>query len=222
MIKLVAFDWNGTLIADTMACCKAGNEVLNSLGIKDISLGTFRNTIKIPLTEHFNDLGADVSKVLKNPRKYASIFEKNYETRVQKVRTRKNARRLLQMLSKRNINSIIFSNYSYEKIIHQLNRLEIDKYFDMVLAEPELKSVYTKRHKMDKLTDYIISQKINHNQLLIIGDTEEEIDIAKALKAYSVAITSGFYSTHRLKAAKPDYLISNLFQLIPIIETLNG
>jgi len=38
MIKLVSFDWNGTILADTYAVLESDNEVLKALGKKPITL----------------------------------------------------------------------------------------------------------------------------------------------------------------------------------------
>ena len=48
MIKLVIFDWNGVLIADTRACLEADNYILKEFGGKPVSLKVYKDTIIIP------------------------------------------------------------------------------------------------------------------------------------------------------------------------------
>ncbi|MBI2599078.1 HAD family hydrolase, partial [Candidatus Curtissbacteria bacterium] len=69
---------------------------------------------------------------------------------------------------------------------------------------------------------FAIDNKLKSSEVLVIGDTTEEVEIAKSLGCISVAITDGNVSTARLKAAKPNYLINNLKEIIPIIENLNS
>lgn len=59
-------------------------------------------------------------------------------------------------------------------------------------------------------------------EVLVVGDTEEEIEIAKQFGCRSVGLTGGNISAARLKAAKPDFLIHNLNQLKSIINNSNN
>ena len=72
MIKLVAFDWNGTLLADTKPVVDADNVVLKKLGLKPITVSQFRNAFTIPLIEYYANLGIDEKMYLKNKEKLIS------------------------------------------------------------------------------------------------------------------------------------------------------
>ena len=68
---------------------------------------------------------------------------------------------------------------------------------------------------------YIKQNKFKPNEVISVGDTEEEIEIGKKYGYHTVAITGGFNSTGRLKKHKPDFLIHNMKDLIGIIKKLN-
>ncbi|MBI2327677.1 HAD family hydrolase [Candidatus Curtissbacteria bacterium] len=119
------------------------------------------------------------------------------------------------------VESIIFSNHTLYGITKQLERLKISKYFSSVLANTELDTSFKGKTKEEKLKYYIKSQQLQFDQVLVIGDTTEEIEIGKALGAITIAITDGYNSTSRLKMAKPDFLITDLAQVILIIKNLN-
>ena len=78
----------------------------------------------------------------------------------------------------------------------------------------------TGRSKKDKLKAFIKAHNFLPTETLIIGDTIEEIEIGKELGIITIAITQGNTSTPRLKTAKPDYLISDLKQVIDIIKKI--
>ncbi len=67
----------------------------------------------------------------------------------------------------------------------------------------------------------IKTKKLTTKEVVIVGDTLEEIEIAKNFGCYAVAITGGHNSTSRLKAMKPDFLLHNLSELKKIIVKLN-
>lgn len=220
MIKLVAFDWNGTIFSDASTCCEAVNEVLKFLKLKPVSLKTYREHFDVPVTRTYLGLGISQEQIDSKSTEIVKTFHTNYEIRATKVRTRAYTRELLEWLSKNNIESIIFSNHIDEPIKRQLKRLKLEKYFSLVIANSELHTSLNGRNKQEKLKDYIQSKKLLPNEVLIIGDTVEEIEIGKELGVTTVAITQGFCSTARLKAVNPEYLINSLKEVMGIIKSV--
>jgi phosphoglycolate phosphatase len=120
------------------------------------------------------------------------------------------------------IPAIIFSNHILKDVDQHLKRLKIENYFHEVLArEKNDITLLRKRNKEQKLLAYIKKHGIHPNEVLCVGDTCEEIDIAKEHSMISVALTGGNVSATRLKASKPDYLIHNLVKLESIVRNLN-
>lgn len=222
MIKLAAFDWNGTIFSDTLACCESVNEVLKFLKLKPVTLQTYREHFDVPVTKAYLGLGISEEQISNSAAEIVKTFHTNYEIRAAKVRTRAYTRELLGWLSKNNIKSIIFSNHIDEPIKKQLKRLRLDNYFSAVLANSELNSSLKGRNKQEKLKNYIKNKGLSPDEVLIIGDTVEEIEIGKQLGAITVAITQGFCSTKRLKTSSPNYLISSLKEITNITENINS
>ena len=222
MIKLIAFDWNGTIFSDTRACYESVNEVLKFLGLKPATLKSYREHFDVPVTRAYLGLGVSEEQLKSKATEIVQTFHTNYEIRAAKVRTRAYSKELLEWLSKNNIKSVIFSNHIDEPIKKQLRRLNIEEYFSAVLANSKLDSSLKGRNKQEKLREYIQSNNLLPNETLIIGDTVEELEIGKELGVITVAITHGFCSTSRLKAAKPDYLINSLREVVNIIKDINS
>lgn len=222
MIKLVAFDWNGTLFADTLAIYESVNEIFKSLNLKTVSLKDFQNHFDVPVTKTFLGLGMPKAIMDKNASEIVQTFHSCYEPRSEKVRTRVFARQLLEWLSKNGIKSIIFSNHIDEQIKKHLKRLKIEKYFSEVIANSNIHSSYKGRQKHEKLKNYLVENKIKASEVLIVGDSIEEIEIGKDLGVIVAAITDGNCSTRRLVQHKPDYLINNLNEVIRIIKYPNS
>lgn len=221
MVKLVAFDWNGTIFADTYAILESVNEIFKSVNLKSISLTTFQKHFDVPVRNTYLALGIP-KEIVKREAELAKIFHSFYEIRVAKVRTRAYAKNLLAWLFKKNIKSIIFSNHIDEPIKKQLKRLKIEKYFSEVLANSYLETALKGRSKHEKLLSFIKNNNLSAQEILLVGDTVEEIEIGKELGAITVAITHGNCSTARLKVIKPDYLINSLKDVIDIIKEKNS
>lgn len=221
MIKLVAFDWNGTVFADTFAILYGVNEVFKILNLKPVTLKDFQNHFDVPVTKTYLGLGAPEELLRKRTKDIVNTFHSSYESRATKVRTRAYAKELLGWLSKNNIKSIIFSNHIDEPIKKQLKRLKIENFFSEVIANSALDSSFNGRNKHEKLKNYLTVNNLSPDEVLIIGDTIEEVEIGKDIGAIVVALTGGNCSTLRLKKHKPDYLIHNLREVIGIIDQIN-
>lgn len=217
MIKIIVFDFNGVLIADTRACMATDNHVLKTFGGKPVSLKIYQDTIIIPSVDFYSKHGCDKGKLLKNSRKWGKVFHTYYESRVAKCRSRKGALELLKWLKSRSITSIILSNHTVEGIRLQLKRLKMADYIVQVIANTQQNNSMKGRNKTEKFKQLIKDKNYKKEEVLIIGDSPEEIEMGKSLHITTVAITGGYYATHRLKQSQPDYLINSLSGLKDIV-----
>jgi len=222
MIKLVAFDWNGTLLADTEACWEGANAEFKAAGAKPISLLRYRQTFTIPYIECLVKNGVKRKHVLANSKKISDAFHNFYEPRAARCRTRGGVREVLAWLKKNRIQSMIYSNHTIVGIESQLKRLKIGHHMDVVLANGAKEGSLHSRGKGQKLNDYVKRHKLKPGEVISVGDTEEEIEIGKHYGYYTVAITGGYNTVFRLKKRQPDFLIHNMKELVGIIKKLNN
>ena len=59
--KLVVFDWNGTILSDTLHSWKAGNTCLEFYNHPGISLKQYRETFTFPIMHFYKLNGDDVN-----------------------------------------------------------------------------------------------------------------------------------------------------------------
>jgi len=221
MIKLVAFDWNGTILADTVPCWEGANKEFIEAGLKPVSIQRYRQIFTIPYIETLVKNGADRSYVIKNSKRISSAFHDYYEQRPASCRTRGGVRGVLSWLKKNHIQSMIYSNHTVVGIEAQLKRLKIGHHMDVVLANGTTEGSLHNKGKGEKLRDYARKNKYKPSEIISVGDTEEEIQIGKKHGFHTVAITGGYNTVARLKKQKPDFLIHNMKELIGIINKLN-
>jgi phosphoglycolate phosphatase-like HAD superfamily hydrolase len=223
MIKLVAFDWNGTLFADAQTILNADNIVFKKLGMKPVSIKKFRESFHMPVVNYWKNLGYNDRFINKNKIIIEELFAVIYEPLANKTRSRAGAREVLKFLNSQKIEAIIYSNHTTPNIENQLRRLKLDKLIAKVLARDigDYSHVH-KRGKQQKLEDYVKQRKFKPREIISIGDTEEEIEIGKELGYHTVAITGGYNTTARLKKHHPDFLIHNMLELKKIAAKLNN
>jgi len=217
MLKLVVFDWNGTILSDSKTCVDADNHVFKLFNLKPLTLKRFRETFDIPLDKYYAANGLNEKMFWENLTLVQDTFHKQYNILAKKCRTRAGAKKLLKWLSGKKIESVILSNHVIEDIESHLSRLKLKKFFKTILANKQHYTVCIKS-KQEMLQSFLQKNRIKRSETIIIGDAPEEIEIARklGLKA-AISLSDGFYSKKRLKALKPDYLIDNLNQAIPIL-----
>jgi len=218
MRKLVVFDWNGTLLADVQACLAADNNILKKFGGATVDLKTYRDTIIIPAIDFYVWHGCNRNSIIAQAKTLSADFHRFYEAKAAHTRMRPGARKLLQWLHKHSYRIVILSNHTIVGIQQQLKRLQIESYFSDILANSVLGSALQGRNKLEKLKSYLKSHHYQPKDILIVGDSPEEIGIGKSLHITSVAVCHGYISTARLRAAQPDYLIPSLGGLKRIIQ----
>ena len=220
-IKLVVFDWNGTLLADTAAVVESINvgemPVLNH---SPITVAEYQAVYDAPLHNYYRALGVSDEDHEKHAAALSKGFHGHYEQLLGKTKTRPGARRALDDLHAKRIQRIILSNYITDRIAEQLKRLKLTHHFEYILAN-EHGGIAHKTGKQHRLEKYLEEHDIPATDVVIVGDSLEEIRIAHALGTKVISITGGTCSIKRLREAKPDAIISSLFQLNKVVEEMS-
>lgn len=219
MIKLAVFDWNGTLIADAKALYEGVNKELAVFDLPPITLQQYRELSEIPVINFYKKFGISEKVFRAKSDAVAQAFHSYYEPRVAKVRTRSGARALLDNLHRKKIVRIVLSNHNVEAISLQLQRLKLQHHFEAILANDTLTGSHLVG-KADRLKKYLQTSPIKPSEVVIIGDTPEEIQIGKKLGVKSISITGGYCTEQRLRTAGPDSLVHKLRDIENVIKEM--
>lgn len=216
---LIVFDWNGTILCDTRQTWLAGNECLKFYGADPMSLSDYRRLFTFPIMDFYEAYGVCPKHVLRHKEESNAVYQKHYEQLVTNARTRRGARNVLDWLHGQGAPTIILSNYVTDKIEGHLQRLGLEHYFRDVSANTcNGTSILEKTSKTARLQSYMDQHGFEASNTVIIGDTMEEPEIARALGLTSIGITDGGISRARLRAAQPDHIIHSLEGMIPILK----
>lgn len=218
MKRLVVFDWNGTLLSDTVPSWKAANICLNYYGAPSISLQRYRETFHFPVIHFYKLNGCDVDDVLARKEEAYTAFQTAYEKFAVHARTRRGTREVLTWLQQQNIPAIILSNYLKAKIEEQLRRLKLRHFFTDISGHTDGMKILQSTSKMERLSGYLTQHGYRPENIVIIGDSDEEPTLARHLSLTSIGITGGYITEKRLRAAKPDHIIHNLKELVSLFS----
>ena len=216
--KFIVWDWNGTLLDDTDAVLVALNAVLTKSDHAPMSMETFRAISTTQRHKFYCDAGVSKEKVALVLETERAIFHDTYEPLANDVLLHQGAKDVLQQLRTNNVSNLIVSNHISDKIIKLLHKHDVHPYFDEIIAYACRNTQFKDVTKGDKLRQHMEANKLSGANALIIGDTTEEIQIARDSGMISVAITGGVHSETRLRDMKPDYVIHALTELGPILQ----
>src|SRR4051812_1032065 len=222
MIKLVAFDWNGTIFDDIEGGTRAESATRAHFGFKNTTAEEIRKHFIIPIRKYWINAGLSEEFFDKHSGEIDAEFMKNYEPEEAVSPIRKNTKEILDWLESQNIQSVIASNHIVPHIEKQTTRFGIRRYFKAILARDVFGDIthHKRTFKDELLAKYVEDNQLNPQEVIIVGDTTEEIEIGRKLGYFTISITNGWQSEDRLKAAAPDYLIHDLIELKDIIATI--
>jgi phosphoglycolate phosphatase len=89
-----------------------------------------------------------------------------------------------------------------------------------VLANTDYGAAAKKRGKQEKLAVFLRRASYRRQDVVIVGDSPEEVEIGRALGIWTVAVTGGYYSAARLSECAPDALVGRLGQIKVVLQHL--
>lgn len=198
-IKVVSFDWNGTLLNDSVWAFE---------GVKEV----FRHFKKpLPTIEEYRK-GAEESfatfyqrRGIKSPRELLDRIINKKLASLPPPKLFYDTSSTLRFFRKRNIKTALISSHKEQMLISDIAFYKIESLFDFVRGNAVNKTV-----SLEELIDYF---KVEPREVVYVTDTAEDIIFAKSAGVIACAIPRGYNSMKKLIEAKPDYLISYLREL---------
>jgi len=218
MKSAIVFDWNGTLLDDANAVLQTVNAILSRFSRATVDMQRFREEFELPLSVLYRNLDMSEDEVEVVHSNDSAIFHDTYESLASKALLRKGARNILLAAHRQAVQTVILSNHIVEPIRVQVRRLGIKSCVTEILAFESRATQFRSMSKEDRLRLYMQANDLSAERTVVVGDMPIETEIARNLGLISVSITGGFVSETRLRAARPDYMIHDHHDLVPILQ----
>lgn len=214
MIEAVLFDLDGT-VADTNALIYASFQAMftEKLGIT-VADETIYNFFGEPLEKTLRRYEEDPKDLLDFYRAH------NLKHHDEMVTAFEGVEEALIHLKKKGLPLGIVTSKREEMARRSLSCLGLTKYFDVIVT-PE----YTKEHKPSKeplLKACELLGGVDPTKTIMVGDAVYDILCGQGAGAYTAGVTYSKVSLDRLRALKPSYMLDDLRELLPIVDTLNA
>ena len=203
MVTQIIWDWNGTLWNDTWLCVEINNHMLARRNLPPITIETYQDKLCFPVTDYYCQLGFDYQ--VDPYRQLAEEFIAEYETRRFECELQHGARDLIAFLQTVNIPQAVLSAYEQEALREATDYFQLTEYFDDIIG---LNDIYA-AGKVENGKQYISESDTDPNDVLFIGDTIHDFEVAQAMGVHCVLMTGGHNSRHRLESCE-----------VPVFDTL--
>jgi len=209
MIKLLVFDFDGTLVDTKNVIYDLVEQSIQKFNYNVERVVLQQELGNKPLQEFLPLLGIkkkDVARI---------IDDSNIEQikNVSQIRGTKS----LNCLGKIHKKKIIISNNISEFIKDILHSLNIT-FFEEIYGIDDLK-----KDKAQKIKQIMKSDKLKPSEIIYLGDKEIDIHVARKVGCYSVILSNEFSwgDKKAILKSKPDFIITSLTQVKDIVKKLD-
>jgi phosphonatase-like hydrolase len=222
MIKMIVFDMAGTTVNENMVVYKTLQKAINEAGF-DFTMeqvlaegagkekaDAIRSVLKVYAQKQDDSLTDSIYQ------RFIALLDKAYDT--QDILPQDNAEDLFRALKERNILVVLNTGYNQKtarQLIAKLGWKEGVEFDGLVTATdvphnrpyPDMIRLAMKEFR---IVDPLEVAKVGDSVI----DIEEGVNAGCSL---NIGITTGAHTRQQLQSVKPDYIIDNLLELLPLL-----
>ena len=190
--KHILWDWNGTLFNDADLCIDLINGVLQKRDKKALTAEEYKNIFTFPVKDYYSKAGLDFSK--HSFELLGKEWMDQYELRKNECSLFPNAKEVITFISTLGIEQSILSAYSQHTLLAIVESHGILNNFTYVTG---LDHIYA-TGKVEIGKELIAKINLSGNEIVLIGDTIHDYEVAMELGIKSILIARGHQSKDRL------------------------
>jgi len=205
-VKGIIWDWNGTLLDDTKLAVETMNGMLGKRNLQTLSVDQYKEVFTFPVKDYYEKIGFDFEL---EPFEIPAIeFIERYNRLVSDCNLHDDAIPVLEYLKYYHIRQFVVSAMQQEMLDQCMEHYDIGKYFEHVSG---LDNHYADS-KVDNAKRMIADLQLNPEELILIGDTIHDFEVASELGCKCILIANGHQSRLVLQSTGTT-IVDSLMQL---------
>lgn len=205
MIRAVIFDWSGTLADDQALTRAVTNDVLIHFGGEPVDEETYRRDFRLPVEHFYRGRIGPVSRA-----QVDEVFFARFRDRSTESQLFEGVLPYLWLLKKRGMQLAVLSSMSSDILEGLVAYFQLGGLFQEVLGNAGDKRV--------ALPGLIKKLAVPSDQVLYLGDMENDVQAAKQAGAIAGAALYGYANPDRLRDQGPDHQFSSLDEVITLLD----
>ena len=205
-IRCIIWDWNGTLLDDVELCVQTINEMLEKRNLQTLSISGYKEVFSFPVKNYYQKIGFDFQN---EPFEIPALeFTERYNNQVVGCQLHESSFSILSYFHSIGIRQFILSAMKQDILEECLNHYRISHFFEHVSGLDNHYAV----SKLENGHRLISDLKLEVDNLILIGDTVHDFEVANALGCRCVLLANGHQSKEVLQATGA-VIIGQLSQL---------
>ena len=189
----IIWDWNGTIVDDAFVFIKIMNSFLKERGLPLISLKDYRRFFVFPVKNYYINLGFDFTKESFEILSHEFIAE--YKKAMFAPGLVGGVRSLISALNNKKITQVVVSAQENCLLKKAVNYYKLNKSFVCVQGTDNYRAI----GKVDIAKKVFNGHLRGSKKTILIGDTEHDAEVARALFIDCCLVSYGHSSKERLK-----------------------
>lgn len=190
--KHIIWDWNGTLLNDVELSLSIINRILREREIDELSLEKYRSIFTFPIRDYYEKAGLDLKK--HSFKELGAEWIVEYEKRKSECTLFEGAEDVLRRISNFSSGQSVLSAYPQSALEEIIASLNLSNYFTQLSG---LDHIYADS-KIIQGKSMVNKLNLAKNELLLIGDTIHDYEVAEAIGAECILIAAGHQAKERL------------------------
>jgi len=191
--KHIIWDWNGTLFDDAWLCVDVMNGVLSRRNLPLMTIERYREVFDFPVIDYYKRLGFDFDN---EPFEISGTeFIVEYEKRRYEAKLQAEVKEVLQYVKDLGMSQSLLSAYKQGTLDELVDYFGLRSFFIGVLG---LDNHYA-HSKIDIGRQWMDEMHYDSHEVLFVGDTVHDHDVADAIGADCVLIPSGHHTLQKLE-----------------------
>lgn len=201
---VVVWDWNGTLLNDSIHTHKVICSILENEGLNPISMEAYRDHFGFPIANYYKKIG--LPSIGSEFDRVAHDFIDGYKTHYNDLILFDDSEELLRTVNELCIQQYILSAAKSDELKLLLDKFELSDYFNDVSGASDIYA-HGKIDQAIAMKTYFESQ--GYRKGLYIGDTDHDFEVSQALGYDFCFSEEGHQSLSRLGGTKVSYVLSD-------------
>lgn len=192
--KGIIWDWNGTLLNDTLLCVKTINRMLEKRDLQQLSVARYKTVFSFPVKDYYQKIGFNFAA---EPFEIPALeFIDSYNEGLSACRLHENSTTLLNHFQSKGIRQFILSAMKQDELNLCLQEQQVNHFFEHVSG---LDNHYA-ASKLENGQKLLSDCKLEAGELVLIGDTVHDFEVANALGCQCILISNGHQSREILES----------------------
>lgn len=199
-IAHVIWDWNGTLLDDAELCVSVMNDVLARRRLPPLTAERYAHQFRFPVRDYYQELGFDFER--ESFERIGTEFIEGYAAREASCELRVDARSTLEHVAARGLRQSVLSASQQARLEHQARRLSVHAHFEALVGLDD----HYAASKVEVGLRWMERSGVDPRLTVLVGDTDHDVEVARALGVHCLLVPSGHQSHARLASCGVEVL----------------